>query len=142
MVNLEYAIRLMKIALESGDEKLINMAKELVDSLREEEKIPAVEPVAKKEPTDSNNDFIFQMKNQSDKEQRNAIPVNSVKNRVNQFVDDGEDRDITTPDIKLAERKRKPFQKIQQICTKCGTKVDVHPSHKREFYVCDRCIKR
>lgn len=141
MVNLEYAIRLMTIAMESGDEKLINMAKELVDSLQQEVKTPTVEPVTKKESID-NNDFIFQMKNQDDKEQRNAIPVNSIKNRVNQFIDDGEDRDITTPDIKLAERKRKPFQKIQQICTKCGTKVDVHPSHKREFYVCDRCIKR
>ena len=149
MANLEYAIRLMTMAIEKGDQNLIEMAQELIDSLEskqdtQETSPPKPEPVVKRESTVDNNvgDFIFQMKNEQDAEKQNGAPVNLVKNRVNKFVDDGEDRDIATPDIKLTERKRRPFQKVQQMCSRCGSKVEVHPSHKREFFVCDRCIKR
>jgi formamidopyrimidine-DNA glycosylase len=69
------------------------------------------------------------------------VPVNAIKKRVNTFQDDGiEAKDITTPDIKPTERKRPRFQPIYQTCQKCNKSIQTHPTHKRDFFICDRCI--
>tara|TARA_Y100000296_G_C5179860_1_gene263073 strand:- start:5496 stop:5909 length:414 start_codon:yes stop_codon:yes gene_type:complete len=69
-------------------------------------------------------------------------PVNEVKNRVNQFVDDRTDAlDISTPDIQPVARRRSPTKKVQQQCGTCGEVEKVAPVHQRDFYVCGRCLK-
>ena len=65
------------------------------------------------------------------------------KKRINQFVDDGTEakgEEFVTPTVQLAERKRPPVKKIKQVCSQCGKTVEIHPSHAREFFKCDKCI--
>lgn len=135
-MDIEKAKKLLKRAIEIGDDDLIDMANELI-SKNETKNI-------KKEASAVNNDFIFKMNNDSDPSPvRKGTPVNEVKNRVNKFLDDGvEAKDITTPDIKPTERKRPAFKTIQQTCSRCNKTVDTHPTHQRDYYICDKCLRR
>lgn len=135
-MDIEKVKKLLKKAIEIGDDDLIDMANELLGNTESVNN--------KKQDTLSNNDFIFKRNN--DKENntvKRGTPVNEVKNRVNKFADDGvEAKDIATPDIKPTERKRPAFKMIQQTCTRCNKTVDTHPAHQRDFYICDRCLKK
>lgn len=67
-----------------------------------------------------------------------------VKQRVNLFTDDGtehKDEQNKTPEIAPTERKRKPTQMVSQICQSCNASVEVHPTHKRDFFTCDKCLR-
>ena len=67
-----------------------------------------------------------------------------VKQRINLFTDDGtehKDEQNKTPDISLTERKRKPTQMVSQVCQACNNSVEVHPTHKRDFFTCDKCLR-
>ena len=67
-----------------------------------------------------------------------------LKKRVNLFTDDGtehRDEQNKTPEIPLTERKRKPTQMVSQVCQACGASVEVHPTHKRDFFTCDKCLR-
>jgi hypothetical protein len=69
-----------------------------------------------------------------------SSPVSREK-RENQFVDDGsEHRDIDTPATELTPRQRDTFKMASQQCSKCNKTFEVHPVHRREHYLCDRCI--
>ena len=67
-----------------------------------------------------------------------------VKQRVNLFTDDGiehKDEQNKTPEIAPTERKRKPTQMVSQVCQVCNNSVEVHPTHKRDFFTCDKCLR-
>ena len=67
-----------------------------------------------------------------------------VKQRVNLFTDDRTehtDEQNKTPDISPTERKRKPTQMVSQVCQACNNKVEIHPTHKRDFFTCDKCLR-
>ena len=67
-----------------------------------------------------------------------------LKKRVNLFTDDGtehKDEQNKTPDIPLTERKRKPTQMVSQVCQACNNSVEVHPTHRRDFFTCDKCLR-
>ena len=67
-----------------------------------------------------------------------------VKQRANLFTDDGtehKDEQNKTPEIALTERKRKPTQMVSQVCQVCNNSVEVHPTHKRDFFTCDKCLR-
>ena len=73
-----------------------------------------------------------------------GVPVTEMP-RFNKFEDDGsdhKDKQNATPDVELTERRRPPFKKITQTCTRCNNKVETHPQFHREFYICDRCLKK
>jgi len=73
-----------------------------------------------------------------------GVPVNEMP-RFNKFTDDGaehKDDQNTTPNVELTERSRKPFKTIKQTCTRCDKTLETHPQFHREFYICDRCLKR
>jgi hypothetical protein len=77
-----------------------------------------------------------------DKESPNSTQV-EVKKRVNLFSDDGtEHKDPLnkTPEVTPTERKRQPVKKISQTCSGCSSVVQVHPTHKRENFICDKCL--
>jgi hypothetical protein len=66
-----------------------------------------------------------------------------VKQRVNLFSDDGTEHKDTlneTPEVTPTERKRQPVKKIPQTCSGCSSVVQVHPTHKRENFICDKCL--
>ena len=72
---------------------------------------------------------------------KGGTPVNEITNRSNSFHDDGtEAKDIVTPSFQPTDRKRKEYKPIEQTCTRCNKVVTVNPAHKREFFVCDKCL--
>ena len=92
----------------------------------------------------TSNDFIAPSKKKdaetSSGRMAKSAPV-SLGKRENQFVDNGSDhKDVTTPDTELTPRQRSTFKMISQACEKCGNTFEIHPLHKREYYICDRCI--
>ena len=79
----------------------------------------------------------------NDKEGPNSTQV-EVKKRVNLFSDDGtEHKDPLnkTPEVTPTERKRPPVKNVSQTCSSCGKGLEVHPAHKRENFICDKCLR-
>ena len=118
-------------------EQKAELAKSLLDTQQQETK-----PVYKRNPPkeDDNNQFVMN-------EKVNKVTPEPVteRKRYNQFTDDGtehKDKDNQTPSIELTERRRPAFKKVEQVCSRCSKAVEVHPQHAREFYVCDRCLRR
>ena len=146
-MDIQAAKKLLKKAIEIGDEELIDMANQTLNNIlgdtKQEEKKPVKAETPKKV---DNGEFIFKMENETKANTaitRNGTPVNAIQNRVNKFHDDGtEAKDITTPEVSLTERKRPPFKKIEQICQKCSSSVMINPAHKRDYFICDRCIPK
>ena len=154
MDKIEQAKKILRKAILLDDPELIAIANELlgmkvdVDDETEvpasnPEPEPAVEkPAAPRKTEVREADFdSFKMKTDEDITRKNGVAVNKIKREI-QFVDDGSDKDISTPEISRSERRRKPFQKVEQKCEKCGRTVETHPTHKREFFVCDGCIRK
>ena len=134
--------KLLKKAKDAGDYDMIELAMELLDE------IPVPEPSfpsANQEPIEvksrhQNNFEEFAM-NSTNKMSR---PV-EVKPRENKFVDNGtehKDESNVTPAVKLTERRRPAFKKVEQNCSRCNKSVEVHPQHARDFFVCDKCLRR
>lgn len=92
-------------------------------------------------PNKDKDESLFVMKQETSKVRKS--PVTEGK-RFNKFTDSGEHRDEAnkTPPVKLTERRRPSFQLVEQTCTRCSKKVQVHPQHARDFYVCDSCLRR
>jgi hypothetical protein len=132
--------KLLKKAKDAGDIDMIELAMELLDE------IPVPEPPfpsANQEPVEvksrhPNGYEEFAMNQVNSKQPK---PV-QVKKRENKFKDTGEHKDIETPTVQLTERRRPAFKKVDQTCSRCSRSVEVHPQHVREFYVCDRCLRR
>ena len=119
------------------------------DLNKQEEKLSKEE---EKEKDSSNflsssmEDFIVPSKKEdaetSSDKMAKSRPI-SLEKRENQFVDDGsEHKDISTPDTALTPRQRTTFKMISQKCEKCDQTYEVHPIHKREHYICDRCVPK
>lgn len=145
MDKIAKAKKLLRLGIDMGDDDLIMMAHEILGiteespAVKEEVKL---EPVKAEKQTRENVDFTsFTMNSEEDNTKKNGIAVNKIRREI-QFIDDGSDKHIATPEVSLAERKRKPFKMVEQTCQKCGKTVTTHPSHKREWFVCDRCIKK
>ena len=93
----------------------------------------------------TSDDFIAPSKKKDSQSSGNRIarssPI-STNSRENLFVDNGEEhKDISTPSVEPSPRQRNKFTMIEQKCQKCSKTFEVHPIHKREHYICDRCIK-
>jgi len=131
-----------KMALIETVSKNLEMSnsKEQSETLEEVASEPAVETVRSADPSrDVDLDFTV---SKSKDQVKTKIPVNENK-RFNSFTDDGTEakgNEFKTPNIKPTERRRPPVKEIEQRCTKCQNSVKVHPTHAREWFVCDRCI--
>tara|TARA_Y100000004_G_C8859512_1_gene388375 strand:+ start:395 stop:904 length:510 start_codon:yes stop_codon:yes gene_type:complete len=169
-MSLENAKKLLRKAIELQDEELIEMANQALSSVygdqdSENINIKSAEPESPKHDpleehgtptatedvfskdknqTEQKGDFIFQMRDKNDAAvNNNGVPVNEVKNRFNSFHDDGtEAKDVKTPEVELTERRRPAFKMVEQTCGKCSETFMVHPAHKRDFFVCDKCIPK
>jgi len=145
-MDIQAAKKLLKKAIEIGDEELIDMANQTLNNILEDTEQEKKQVKTAKPRAVDNGEFIFKMENETKANTaitRNGTPVNAIQNRVNKFHDDGtEARDVTTPEVALTERKRPPFKKIEQICQKCSSSVMINPAHKRDYFICDKCIPK
>ena len=94
-----------------------------------------------KKETVRNVDLDFTVKRETDN-QKTRIPVTETK-RFNTFKDDGTEakgEEFNTPNIKPTERRRPPVKRVVQKCSKCDKTVEVHPTHARDWFICDKCI--
>lgn len=139
MSVLETAKDLLRKGIALNDAELIAMANQLIaDNSPAQE--PEVAEQPKEKPTRKVSVDDFSMPERSEAKGERHVPVNSIKDRVNQFIDDkSEHTDITTPEITLTER-RSPTKMISQKCQECGRDFQVHESHRREWFVCDSCL--
>lgn len=134
MSKIDEAKKLLKKAMEINDSELISMANKLLDEATEAPHRPTL--------VNRNDDSFLSPITNEDVPTKKAVPVNEVKGRVNQFHDDGSDAtDIATPDFEPTSRRREPFKSIDQKCQQCGQMGSINPTHKREYYVCDKCIR-
>lgn len=150
MDKIDKAKKLLRLGIDIGDNDLIMMAHEILGISGNDEQLnteqikenPKTEqPQIKTDKRDSTDFSLFTMKTDEDVSKKNGIAVNKIRREI-KFIDDGSDKHIETPIVSLAERKRPAFKMIEQQCQKCGKSVTTHPSHKREWFVCDRCIKK
>ncbi len=110
---------------------------ELAASLLTEDKPKEVKP------TEVVNRDVDDFTMTRDKRESNSAQV-EVKQRINLFTDDGvehKDEQNFTPEVSLTERKRKPAEKISQLCSGCNSTFQVHPTHARERFICDSCLR-
>jgi hypothetical protein len=132
------------------------IVKKLLDSLSEEQKEELIKqvlnsnvksdtppPKAKPSTRISNtSEGLTEIKKTKTQGQVTGVPVTEMP-RFNKFKDDGsEHADDRTPDVELTERKRRPFKRVEQVCSRCNKSFWTHPQHQREFYVCDKCLRR
>ena len=60
----------------------------------------------------------------------------------NTWSDTGEHKDVTTPDVERAERKRPAPKKIQLTCHVCGKQFEILSSLvSGKFVRCDSCVR-
>lgn len=148
MAELKEKIKkLITKAKESGDGDLLELAIELLDEISVPE--PATATTSAVSEANLNFDRTklpskfseFSMNKTSNTEQSTVTPPG----RVNKFVDDGsEHKDLInkTPEITITERSRPKFALISQFCSKCNKEFEINPAFKRDFFVCDRCLRK
>ena len=115
---------------------------ELAASLLAEDRPKEVKPKEVKPPESVNRD-VDDFTMTRDKPKPSSTQV-EVKQRVNLFTDDGtehKDQQNKTPEVAPTERKRKPTQMVSQVCQACNTTVEIHPTHRRDFFTCDKCLR-
>jgi formamidopyrimidine-DNA glycosylase len=139
---------LLKKGIATGDDELIIMANELLESLVDSKIAPdrSLEDLEKVEDTrpepDSFISPIIKADNANHQRVAKTQKIDVDGDRENKFVDDlSEHTLVTTPDKPLTARHRRPFKKVEAVCKKCNKIVETHPAHKREWFVCDGCIK-
>lgn len=140
MSNLNEKIKLLlSKAKETGDMELLDLA---TDLLSVESQQNTQEPVEQSSPKSESRFEEFSMGDSSPSKMPQSV---NVKRRENKFIDTGtehKDEQNVTPEVELTERKRPAFKKIVQTCTRCNKDCKTHPQFKRDFYICDRCLKR
>lgn len=135
--------KLLNKAKESGDMDMIELAMELLDEIPAPEAttlFTATEPEVDKTKLPSKFSE-FSMNKTLNTEQSTVTPPG----RVNKFVDDGsEHKDLVnkTPEITITERSRPKFALVKQSCSKCNKEFETNPAFKRDFFVCDRCLRK
>tara|TARA_R100001163_G_C5041632_1_gene179636 strand:+ start:555 stop:971 length:417 start_codon:yes stop_codon:yes gene_type:complete len=125
-----------------SSEQKAELIQAILSSNNEQQDSPKVEQTNTQSPEQNRDDGLFVMNKGSG--QVSKKPVTEGK-RFNKFVDDGEehkDENHLTPSVSLTERKRPAFKKIKQTCTRCNQTFEVHPQFARDFYICDKCLRR
>tara|TARA_Y100001938_G_scaffold138443_1_gene203968 strand:+ start:2313 stop:2768 length:456 start_codon:yes stop_codon:yes gene_type:complete len=143
---------LLKEIIKTQDPDLIKLATEMLMSSQDDKgpKAPEAQygdsppPDATTYSRSDDSEFLSKIKKEKTNGEVAGVPVNKMP-RENKFVDHGtehKDDQNSTPKVELTERKRPAFKKIKQTCTRCGETFETHPQFKRDFYICDRCLKR
>ena len=143
MSIIETAKSLLRKGIALNDEDLIQMANSLLTEKNDSETPdqPVKEKVVKRDSSvERASADEFTVKRETTGTQR-RVPVNEVSSRENSFVDDGtEHTDIETPYFTPTQRRNAP-RKVKQKCETCGETKEVSDIHRRDWYVCDRCLE-
>lgn len=148
MTILQTAKELLKKGIALNDAELIQMANELIEANTNTEiaKTPKVkkakavipEPVTIAKPSRQAIVDQFKIEKETPKDKRSPV---TERQRYNSWQDDGiEAKDVVTPEAPITARNRKPPEKVNQTCETCNSTVKVHPTHVREFFICDNCL--
>ncbi len=127
------------LSVEQKQALLQSISESLNDQPPIEKKKPKPVKTTKSAQRDTDLDFTVSRK---DSEERTRMPV-TERERFNSFIDDGSEakgEEFSTPDTPPTERRRPPAKKVTQTCSRCGKTFEVHPTHARERFVCDKCI--
>jgi len=149
MSIIDTAKELLQKGITLNDKELIEMANQLLDSAA----APPLTAASRTEASTSRpnpgspddgvevSDFLSKAKKDVSPF-RKGVPVNEVTDRVNSFVDTGEEhKDISTPEITPTQRRDAP-RKYEQVCQECSSSITVLEVHKREHFVCDGCLSK
>lgn len=106
-------------------------------------KAPEYKRIIPEEKPKTTDDGLYVM-NKDSSVKVNKVPVTEGR-RFNKFKDDGtehKDQQNETPQVSLTERRRPAFKKVNQTCQRCSTTLEVHPQFARDFFVCDKCLRK
>jgi hypothetical protein len=122
---------------------------DFIDTLNEQQKKALLEALTgsiynseeknqpEKENTPKANENDFVMNKQQSYSGKRKEPV---KAKQNQWVDTGEFKDVTTPEISRTPRNRPAPKKVKTNCHVCGRNFDADSRFVfGEFHRCDRC---
>jgi hypothetical protein len=125
--------------------------KDYLNSLSENEKaelkkallVPKDEPDVPDDGEPEPKPFVtedFTVKYRKRKSKKGKSEVQAGKN---EWIDEGELRDVTTPDFEKTPRRRSPPKKVHVECHLCGKTFKSDPRYSYgEFYRCNKCIGR
>ena len=141
MSLIETAKSLLEKGMILKDEELIYMANELLKELDERPEDSTTEEKPKAVTVDE--DFTVKPDSSSSGDKRSKSQKLHLGSRVNKFEDTKtEHLDIITPDVKPVERHRSDHKTVNQTCRVCKKTFDVDSVHKREWFVCNSCIRK
>jgi len=144
---IDIAKQLLKKGIALEDDELIEIANNILDSVATPPSRAADQQEASATHTPSAgstvgaeaSDFLVNVKKEGNKMIK-GVPVNEVDGRTNTFVDDQtEHTDIETPRFKPTQR-REPATMHTQTCQECTLEYGVLDAHKRDYFVCDKCL--
>tara|TARA_R100000995_G_scaffold37125_2_gene17002 strand:+ start:4378 stop:4818 length:441 start_codon:yes stop_codon:yes gene_type:complete len=142
MSIIQTAKDLLRKGIALNDEELIEMANSLLTEQEDSETPdqPVREEVVARDSSverASADDFVVKR----EQAQQRKVPVNGMGSGKNTFVDDGtEHTDIETPNFVPTERRQAP-KKVKQLCETCSKTFEVPEVHRREWFVCDKCLE-
>ena len=114
---------------------------ELLDILTQQSENSSTMPPHIEAEFSSSSDNTFTMHKPNSISSQNR--KQAVQAKENTWVDEGEDRDIKTPEAKRTPRNRTPPQKVTVVCSACGKSFE---EDKRfvfgEFTRCSSCAVR
>ena len=140
MSILDTAKKLLEKGIRLDDEELISMANALLEQHKDEVQ-EASEPEYTEPPVSDTRVDTSQFEIKPSPYKKNSQAVNQIARGENLFVDDGtEHTDITTPDF-VPTQRRNAARISKQMCKECGKSFDVSEVHRREFFVCDDCLR-
>ena len=147
-MSTEDVKNILREIIKTKDPDLIKMATELLKEETDSEMSGKQYADSSNEPTtylkSEDSEFLSPIKKENEDGRVAGVSVNRMP-RENKFVDRGtehKDEQNATPEVELTARKRPAFKKIKQICTRCNEVFETHPQFKRDFYICDRCLKK
>ena len=149
----EQAKRIIAKGKQLNDPELIKMGADMLDAYEVDETnliaAIAVPPEVKKTITPIASAGKFDMSQFTmSKASSNVIDRSGKKQSIyigprnNKYKDEGEHKDIVTPQVTPTERTRRSVeeQKVTQTCEVCGKVEKVLPIYAREFYRCESCL--
>jgi len=110
----------------------------LIGLLQNEEQEVTEELASDQEDQEVGENFVVKNRNMTESKGRSE-----VKGGKNKWVDTGEFRDVTTPDVDRTPRRKSPPKKTRVECHVCGKSFKADPRYLHgEYHRCNQCTGR
>lgn len=117
---------LMKLAIETNNQELLEFAKSKIEKKKMSSRILDVDQ--------------FRNVNNNNKTKRGT----PVKGSLNVWSDDGiteKNEQNVTPNYVPARRNREKYSEVEAVCEECKNTVKINKLHLREVFICPNCIE-